>query len=191
MKFALFFLVFALVTTGCGLREREQELDKKLALLNQKEQELLLKEQSLQLKEAELAEKQKLLDSSSKNPSDSFIALHPQLPGKWNVTMRCTETNCSGSAVGDTKIEQWEISYQNGGIVAQAFSDNKLVRVYTGSSSGNTIELSVASEPGEPGSATKIIVRIQEIKYDEMTGQREIIRPENCHIVYSLEFKKL
>jgi len=43
--------------------------------------------------------------------------------------MRCTETNCSGSAVGDTKNEQWEIGYQNGGIVAQAFSGNKLVRV--------------------------------------------------------------
>ena len=129
MKIALLFLFFAFMTTGCGLREREQELEKKLAYVNQKEQELLLKEKSLQLKEVELAQKEKLLDSSSKKPTDSFIALHPQLPGKWDVTMRCTETNCSGSAVGDTKNEQWEIGYQNGGIVAQAFSGNKLVRV--------------------------------------------------------------
>ena len=88
-----------------------------------------MKEKSLQLKEVELAQKEKLLDSSSKKPTDSSIALHPQLPCKWDVTMRCTETNCSGSAVGDTKNEQWEIGYQNGGIVAQAFSGNKLVRV--------------------------------------------------------------
>lgn len=190
MKFAILFIVFACLTTGCGLREREQELDRKLALVNQKEQEMLLKEKSLQLKEEELAERQKLLDSSAKNPADSFIAQHPQVPGKWDVTMRCTETNCTGSAVGDTKNEQWEISYQNGGIVAQAFNGNKLERVYTGSSDGNAIELSVATESGEPGSATKIIVRIQEIKDKEMTGQREIIRPENCHIIYALVLKK-
>ena len=106
-----------------------RNFEKKLAYVNQKEQELLLKEKSLRLTEVELAQKENLLDSSSKNPTDSFIALHPQLPGKWDVTMRCTETNCFGSGVGDTKNEQWEIGYQNGGIVAQAFSGNKLVRV--------------------------------------------------------------
>ena len=191
MKFTLLFLVFALLVSGCGLREREQKLDKKLADLNQKEQELLLKEKSLQLKEDELAQKEKQLDSSLKKPADSIIALYPQLPGKWDVTMRCTETNCSGSAVGDTKNEQWEIDYQNGGIVVQAFSANKLVRVYSGSSNGNTIELSAATDTTGTESAAKMIVRIQEIKDNEMTGQRNIIRPENCHIVYSLEFKKL
>ncbi len=149
-----------------------------------------MKKKSLQLKEVELAQKEKLLDSSSKNPTDSFIALHPQLPGKWDVTMRCTETNCSGSAVGDTKHEQWEIGYQNGGIVAQAFSGNKLVRVYSGSSNGNTIELSTATNTPEANSATKMIVRIQEIKDNEMTGQRDIIRPGNCHIIYALELKR-
>jgi hypothetical protein len=35
-----------------------------------------------------------------------------------------------------------EISYQNNGIVAEAFSDNKLVRVYTGNSNGSVVELS-------------------------------------------------
>lgn len=142
------------------------------------------------MKEDELAQKEKLLDSSSKNPTDSFIALHPQLPGKWDVTMRCTETNCFGSAVGDTKNEQWEISYQNGGIVAQAFSGNKPVRVYSGSGNGNTIELSTATDTPEANSVTKMIVRIQEIKDNEMTGQRDIIRPDNCHIIYALELKR-
>ncbi|MEO6720303.1 MAG: hypothetical protein ABIN67_08050 [Ferruginibacter sp.] len=191
MKFVLFFFVFAFLATGCGLREREQELDKKVADLNQKEQELLLKEKSLQLKEQELAQKEKLLDSSSKHPVDSTIALYPQLEGKWDVTMRCTETNCTGSAVGDTKNEQWQIGYQNGGIVVEAFSGNKLVRIYSGSSNGNTIELSAATDTAEATSAAKMIVRIKEIKGNEMTGQREIIRPENCQILYSLEFKKL
>ena len=190
MKYIILFLVLSFFTSGCGLRERELELDKKMNEVNQKEQELILKEKSLQLKEEELDKKKKLLDSSAQNPPDSFFALHPQVPGKWDVTMRCIETNCSGSAVGDTKIEQWEISYQNLGIVAQAFSDNNLVRVYSGNNNGNTVELSTEPNNSDPLLSTKMIVRIQEIKENEMLGQREIIRPDNCHIVYALNFKK-
>lgn len=191
MKSILLLFVFSFLAAGCGLREREQQLDEKLAQLNQKEQALLLKEKSLQLKEDELAQKEKLLDSTSKNLVDSIIAPYPQLPGKWDVTMRCTETNCSGSAVGDTKNEQWEIGYQNSIIVVKAFSGDKLVKVYSGSNNGNTIELLAATDTAEATSAAKIIVRIQEIKGNEMTGQRDIIRPDNCHILYSLDCKKL
>jgi hypothetical protein len=191
MRYQVLFLLLSYFISGCGLRQREQELDKRLLQVNQKEQELLLKEKSLQLKEDELAKKEKLLDSTTKNQPDSFFTRFPQVMGKWNVTMRCTETNCSGSAVGDTKNEQWEIHYQNQTIVAEAFSDNKLVRVYSGSNSGSSIELSTEQENADTNTkATRMIVRIQEIRENEMTGQRDIIRPDNCHIVYSLEFKR-
>lgn len=190
MKFIFLFLVVSFVTSGCGLRERELELEKRLNEVNLKEQELLLKEKSLQLKEEELAKKEKLLDSSFKNPVDSFFTQHPQIPGKWNVTMRCTETTCPGSAVGDTKNEQWEISYQNNQIVAKAYSDNKLVRVYSGGNNGSTVELSTEPDNPDPLLSTKMIVRLQEIKETEIRGQREIIRGDNCHIIYSLELKK-
>jgi hypothetical protein len=190
MKYLFLFLVMAFTASGCGMRERELKLDQKMSEINQKEQELLLKEKSLQLKEEELAKKEELLDSSSRSPVDTFLVQHPQLPGKWNVTMRCTETTCPGSAVGDTKNEQWEISYQNNGIVAEAFSDNKLVRVYTGNSNGSVVELSTQPDNADPSLATKMIVRLQEIKENEMRGQREIIRPDNCHIIYALELKK-
>jgi hypothetical protein len=104
--------------------------------------------------------------------------------------MRCVETNCSGSAVGDTKIEQWELSYENPGIIAKAYSDNKLVRVYSGSSNGNALELSNTPDNQDPSLAAKMVVRIQEIKENEMQGQREIIRPDNCHTLFALDFKK-
>jgi hypothetical protein len=108
MKYLFLFLVMSFTASGCGMRERELKLDQKMSEINQKEQELLLKEKSLQLKEEELAKKEELLDSSSRSPVDTFLVQHPQLPGKWNVTMRCTETTCPGSAVGDTKNEQWK-----------------------------------------------------------------------------------
>jgi hypothetical protein len=190
MRHVLLFLLVCFLLTACDIREREQELNKKLAEINRREQELIVKEKTLQLREDELNEKVKRLDSSSKSPADSFFVSHPQVRGRWNVTMRCTETNCSGSAVGDIKIEQWEIRYQDNGIIANAYSDNKLVRVYSGTSNGTAIELSTQPENGDANSTTKMIVRIQEIKEKEMTGQRDIIRPDNCHIVYSLDFKK-
>ncbi len=190
MKLIILFLLLSFLNSGCGLRERELELEKKMNEVSQKEQELLLKEKSLQAKEDELAKKVKQLDSTTNNSADSIFALHTQLTGKWNVTMRCTETTCSGSAVGDTKNEQWEFSFQNNVIVAQAFSDNKLVRVYSGTNNGNSVELSTQPDNADPLLSTKMIVRIQEIKENEMQGQREILRPDNCHIVYALDFKK-
>ena len=191
MKLIILFLLLSFLNSGCGLRERELELEKKINEVSQKEQELLLKEKSLQVREEELTKKEKQLDSTMNNPADSVFALHTQLTGKWNVTMRCTETTCSGSAVGDTKNEQWEFSFQNNVLVARAFSDNKLVRVYSGTNNGNSVELSTQPDNADPLLSTKMIVRIQEIKENEMQGQREILRPDDCHIVYALDFKKL
>lgn len=190
MKYILLFITVSFFTAGCGLRERELELDKRTDELNLKEQELLSKEKALQLKEEELGKKEKRLDSSSQNQPDSFSVKHSQLAGKWNVTMRCIETTCAGSAVGDTKTEQWEISFQDSEIIARAFSGNKLIRVYSGSNRGNAVELSSAPDNTDPSKSTKMIVRIQEINEREIQGQREIIRPDNCHIIYSLELKK-
>ena len=190
MRFCFLFLIMAVLTSGCGLKERQLELEKRIKQVNQKEHELELREKALQLKEEELSRKEKLFDSTSKNPVDSLFLVHPQIAGKWNVTMRCTETTCPGSAVGDTKNEQWEISYGDKKIVARAFSDNKLVRVYSGSYAGSIIELSTEPDTTDPLLQTRMIVRIQEIKENELRGQREIIRPDNCHIIYSLELKK-
>jgi hypothetical protein len=192
MKQKIVFLgLWLMIATGCGLQEREKELEKKISEVNQKEQELLLKEKSLQLKEEELAHRAKSLDSSSKKSvADSVAVLPPELAGTWNVTMRCTETTCAGSAVGDTKNEQWVISYQDNTIIANAISDKKIVRVYAGSYNGNSIELSTQPDDADPEQKTKMVVRLQVTKENEMAGQREIIRPEDCHIVYSLDLKK-
>lgn len=172
------------------MHKREQELEVKVAELNQKEQELLLKEKSLQLKEEQLAKREKLLDSTAnKNSIDTLSSLHPNLPGLWNVTMRCTETTCAGSAVGDTKNEQWEISFENNTVIAKAMSDKKLLRVYSGTYAGNSFELTAQQNNASDAQAAKMVVRLQKTKENEMAGQREIIRPD-CRIVYALELSR-
>ena len=60
--------------------------------------------------------------------------------------MICTETNCPGSAVGDSKNEQWDISFQDNAIIATAISNNQMVRVYTGHYFGNSIRLTVQKD---------------------------------------------
>jgi hypothetical protein len=174
--------------SGCGLRQREMELNRKMQELNVKEQELALKEQSLSIKEEQLNEKEKSLDSTKNVVNDSLFVQHQKLPGTWMVEMQCTETNCPGSAVGDVKNEQWDFKFQNNMVIASAMSNNQLVRVYTGDYVGNTLKLAVQQDSTD--ASAKIIVRLQQTKDKEMTGDREITQANGCRILYSLRLKK-
>ena len=190
MKIVYFlFLCLALVSSGCGLREREDALEKRENEINQKEQRLLLLEKELQLKEEELALRQRQMDSTQNQfaRKDSAV-INPQLIGNWAVTMRCTATTCEGSAVGDTKNETWQIYYQDQNVIAKAISDNKLVRTYTGIYTDNELLLTAQQEPEAPN--TKITVRLTPKNENELEGTREIVRTDVCHIVYSITLKK-
>ena len=190
MKWIFLFTIGIVTFCGCSLRQREIELDNKLNDLREREQQLSLKEQSLDFREQQLNEREKILDSTSRKISnDSLYLKHPQLPGLWSVRMQCIETNCPGSAVGDTKNEQWEFEFQENGVIASALSNKQLVRVYAGEFFNNSLRLSVQQDTTNEQFA-KILVRLQAVKEGEMTGEREIIQANGCHIVYSLELKK-
>lgn len=191
MNRTFFYLLLIVVTfSGCSLRQRENELDKKLADVNEKEQQLSLKDQSLDFREQQLDLREKVLDSTTrKNSNDSLYALHPQLPGTWFVKMQCTETNCPGSAVGDIKNEQWDFKFQDNSIIVSAISNNQLVRVYTGYYTSTSIRLSVQQDSADLQPA-KMTVRLQNITDKDMDGEREIIQPNGCRILYSLQLKK-
>jgi hypothetical protein len=190
MKFIFFLIPLLIFLPSCEFQKRQEKLNKKEEDLKQWEQQLSLTEDSLQLQAAELAKREMFLDSTKLIAIDTLSAIYPQVPGIWNVLMKCTETTCSGSAVGDTKIEQWEISFSNNTIVAKAMSDNKLLRIYSGSFTGNAFELSSQQENVTTQQGAKMFVRLQTSKENQMTGQREISRPEGCRIVYALELSK-
>ena len=132
--------------------------------------------------------KQQSADSVS--TIDTIAKYNPVLVSGWDVKMTCTETTCTGSAVGDTKTEVWDISYQENNVIAKAKVNGELVRVYSGIYTGNTLELSeMLAENISP--SRKIIVRLQLINDTELQGQRTIERTdENCRIVYNMEMKK-
>ena len=192
MKSLFFFLiVFCMVTTSCDDQKRENALKLKETELNQKDQELLVREKSIELKEKELSDREKLLDSvSNSNVADTLSALYPELPGVYNVAMRCTETTCTGSAVGDTKNEQWDIAFENNTVLIKAMSDKKLVRIYRGSYAGSSIELIAQQDNTATPQAGNMIVRLQPAKDSRLKGTREITGPESCRIIYNLDLQK-
>lgn len=190
MKWILLFSIGIVTFSGCSLRQREIEMEKKMLDLREREQQLSLKEQSLDFREQQLNDREKKIDSTTrKNLTDSLFIQHQQLPGAWSVRMQCIETNCPGSAVGDTKNEQWEFKFQNESVIASAISNNQLVRVYTGEYLNNTLRLSVQQDSTEAQFA-KMVVRLQNVRDKEMEGEREIIQASGCRILYSLQLKK-
>ncbi|MCE7066984.1 hypothetical protein [Dyadobacter sp. CY326] len=177
-RWTLAFLVFVATFQSCGFKEKEAQLAKREQKVAEKEQTLMQWEQRLALLDKDLQEKKKrqLQDSSAVNDS---LQAQP-FTGKWIVKMQCTETNCSGSAIGDSKTETWEIAYRNKGIVASAYAGNELSRVYHGSFSQNRLEVT----NGQPGSASVMRV-IMELTDGKMEGMREVQRAD-CKIRYAL-----
>jgi hypothetical protein len=189
MRCLLFLFMVALLLSGCNFREREEALQKKETALNQKEQELLLKEKTLLLQEQEL-QNRKLAFDSTQNADTSRI-VNPALVGNWNVKMTCTEATCAGSAVGDTKNETWQLAYQGSALLAKANANNQLVRVYTGFYTGNTIELVEDKTSAVAPSPAKMVVRLRLVDSTRLEGEREIVRENNCKVVYALQVEKI
>lgn len=180
-------IAFLIVFLFSSCDNREQKLRKKELELAQKEQELLLKEKELEIREQHLAKLPQLRDSLIS--SEDSVMRNDRLPGKWAVEMKCIETDCEGSAIGDTKNEVWEISYQNNTIIAKAKTHDKLVRVYTGQQKGKSIELLAEQKAGEVTADARIFVKLKMTSPDKMEGRREIFR-SNCKIVYSLNLAR-
>lgn len=183
------YLLFGIILiSGCNLRERENELSKKLNELNRREQELALKEQKLAIKEQKLSAQQKALDSTTNILNDSLFKQHQKVQGLWRVDMQCIETNCPGSAVGDIKTEHWNIEVNRNDVSVKARSNRHPAKDYYGSFAGNALKLEANLDSAEVNA--KIDVELELVKDDEMQGERQVTQSTGCQILYSLRLKK-
>lgn len=172
---------------GCGEQKKDSELRAKQADLLRREEVLLQREQALQQREASVAARELRLDSAK---TDTLHVINPAIAGRWGAQMTCTETTCNGSAVGDTKNEQWELNYQGNALVAQAKADDQLVRVYKGFSGNSGIELRNEPAVSDSTAKTTMVVRLRLVDDTHLEGTREILRENGCKIVYSLRLEK-
>lgn len=187
----LFFTLISFFTaSSCNFNERKKQLDEREHNLSKKEQELLLKEQDLQIREHEILLKEKLIDSTK---LDSTFIYNEAIVGIWSVKMECKETTCSGFAIGDIKTETWDIHYQDKLVIAKVMINNansKISRIYTGYYTGEVLQLTNESYESDPNKTTLMTVRLKPTEQNQMEGQREINRQENCKVLFSLKLSK-
>jgi hypothetical protein len=191
---ALFLLTVLLFAQGCRDQEREKELKNWQTALTQKEQELNEKQNMLQLKEQELLHRQRKADSARMADTalhqDTARLHQPAITGLWSVKMTCTETTCAGSAIGDTKNEQWNIASDGNQVLAKAMAGDKLVRDYSGVINERAIELKANSDSTSAQLPTRMHVTLRVVDSTSMQGEREIVR-NDCRVIYSLQLAKL
>lgn len=183
---SLFLLTMFLVAFSCTDTDSQKTLELREKEVEQKEQILKLWEDQLKSKELELISRQHQLDSL--NRSDTLGVFNEKVVGSWKVTMQCIETTCEGSAIGDTKTEQWNISYQNNKVIVSAVSNQKVIRLYTGLFKDNSLKLAAQSASDE---TTMDVVLTPHPSMDKlMEGQRIINQSGRCKIVYALKAAK-
>lgn len=175
--YALLFC-FVFILQSCGVGEREKNLRERELTNTKKEQELLLWEQRLKIEQQEFDNK-KQVDTSDITDSTSMYI--DEIVGSWTVKMNCVETNCEGSAIGDSKTERWDISMDQQNINVKAFVGKTLIRTYLGTIEGNTIK--IADE--NPNTTTTIKAVLKLTKNNAMDGSRDVIQ-KDCKIVYAL-----
>lgn len=176
-----------MLLSSCGLREREEALQLREKELAQRESLLYQREQALAAREDEITRKTRLADSLAQ---DTLLRFEPRLIGRWNTKMTCTETTCSGSAVGDVKSEVWELSYEGNRLLARALVKDRVVRVYRGENTVNGIHLVEEVTPADGTTTTRITVTLLLKDDNTLEGQREIMREDDCRILYALQLKK-
>lgn len=175
--------------TQCGKSDSEKKLEARSSEVQAKEQQLQIWEKQLLLKEQQLKAHQQRLDSLT-TQSDTVGIYNPKLVGNWRVTMQCIETTCEGSAIGDTKTEQWNISYHDNKVVVNALANKKLIRVYEGLYKTNSLELSTPSVPNAE-TTMKVVLNPHPTANNLMEGQRVITQENKCRIVYSLKAERI
>jgi len=179
--------------SGCGLQEQRQQLKQESVLIRQKEQELALRSHELDAREQLLNERQKKMDSVLIG-KDTLSNIFPEIPGRWLAKMVCTDAGCPGSALGDTKVEQWAVTFQNNMVVVKAMNNKfQLTRIYTGDITPEgqlSLKAQVPNDSLSTNQYAQITIQLKQTKSDAMQGQRDIIQPEGCHVTYSLDLKK-
>lgn len=189
IQILIFATFFIFVAGGCGKSDSEKKLEQRTSEVQRKEQQLQSLEKQLRIKEQQLTLQQQRIDSLTIQ-NDTLGIYNPQLIGEWRVTMQCIETTCEGSAIGDTKTEQWKIAYNENKVVVNATANKKLIRVYEGLYKINSLELATPPVPNAE-TTMNVVLNPHPTTKNLMEGQRVITQANNCRIVYSLKAERL
>ncbi|MBS1739683.1 MAG: hypothetical protein JST88_03975 [Bacteroidetes bacterium] len=188
-SFSIFLFASTILVSlyGCQFDDHTNTLKIKEAELNKREQQIILRERDVLAREEKLKTWEREVDSTQL--INHAINMDTELlVGVWSVKMLCIETSCLGSAIGDVKSERWTISYQNGEVLAEAYAQKKLIRVYKGAFLNGVLKLSDYRE--DSGTQIDVELTMDGKISSKMKGTR-IIQQPSCKIVYNLEMERL
>ncbi|OJV51989.1 MAG: hypothetical protein BGO31_10000 [Bacteroidetes bacterium 43-16] len=181
------FLLITASLSSCGFEERKKALDAREVSLRDREQSLLMKEKMLTQLEDSIKLSIAQQDSMTLSLKNLGLPLPDSLQGTWNINMLCTQTSCSGSAVGDTRKESWTFSGGDStGVYVKAMQGENLVRVYSGIYDGSGFILSTPNVSGDPN-ATSMNVKLAVNTPDKLSGTRIIQQADGCTITYKID----
>lgn len=180
----IYLLLFSFIMFSCNNQEAQQMKARGVALEKLRDS-LLVKERELDLKAQELEKREQMLDTTNSNVPEGII--NPNLTGKWQVKMTCVETNCSGSAIGDVRNEQWNLSYRNDLFIVEGMTNGAVNTLYTGLYNGSELQLNADNQ----ATGTVISIVLTPSEGGVMLGRREVTQAGGCKIFYRLNLNKL
>lgn len=177
----LLLLSLTIFLFSCKENEREKQLDAREKILSEKEN-------IFAQKESEFQALLKMRDSLYVKTRDTVIV--PTWPadilGKWTGKVICTESNCSDYVIGDQRTDVWEFVNDSLQTSVNVYSNNNLVRTYTGKLENNEIKLNFKTD----STASKLVdmnILLNEISPGKIRGKRTISVNNNCSAAFSVE----
>ncbi|MCD9853426.1 hypothetical protein LUD75_01825 [Epilithonimonas sp. JDS] len=177
----LLLLSLTIFLFSCKENEREKQLDIREKILSEKEN-------IFAQKESEFQSLLKMRDSLYAKKTDSVIV--PTWPvdilGKWSGKVICTESTCSDYVIGDQRTDVWEFVNDSLQTSVNVYSNNNLVRTYSGKLENNEIRLNFKTD----STAAKLVdmnILLNEISPGKMRGKRTITVNNNCSAAFSVE----
>lgn len=171
----------AILFFSCKENEREKQLDAREKTLSEKEN-------MFALKESEFQSLLKMRDSLYAKRTDSvMVPAWPQaILGKWNSKVVCTESTCPDYVIGDQRTDIWEFVNDSLKSSVNVYSNNNLVRTYSGKLENNEIKLAFKTD----STAAKLVdmkIVLDDILPDKIRGKRTITVNNNCSAAFSVE----
>ncbi len=127
-------------------------------------------------------------DTPVVEPEPPKVYVVDDIIGKWNVTLKCTETSCDWVKVDDMKPETWLISKEGDLIKINVLDNKETASSYDGIFRGGSMRFQGTQFDGLRTGKSTIIASIE--KDDVIEGTREVLVDEPCKIVYTVTAKK-
>ena len=93
----------------------------------------------------------------------------------------------TGSAIGDVRNEQWNLSYRNDLFIVEGLTNAAVNTLYTGLYNGNELQLNADNT----ATGTVISIVLTPAEGGTMVGRREVTQAGGCKIFYRLNLSKL